>query len=101
MLIYNDGDEDVDGDFVEKCKFLHGVVNIALRYNQPSKTGPGLKVTASNFLTISHISILPHFTMFNFISFVDCAFCWLETVQAGKRKYQKLQIGLTSLCAQI
>ena len=59
MLIYNDGDEDVDGDFVEKCKFLHGVANIALRYNQPSKTGPAhLKVTASNFLTISHISIL-------------------------------------------
>ena len=60
MLIYNDGDEDVHGDFVEKCKFLHGVVNIALRYNQPSKTGPAhLKVTASKFLPISHISILP------------------------------------------
>ena len=88
MLIYNDGDDDdVDGDFVGKCKFLHGVVNIALRYNQPSKTEPAhLKVTASNFLTISHISILLRSKLFKFITLVHCVFCWLEngTIKSSK-----------------
>ena len=49
-----DGDEDVDGDFFEKCKFLHGVVNIALRYNQPSKTGPAQCSSKSYSIKLSH-----------------------------------------------